>query len=77
MVPQAERLREPAEAVRVLGGTGYRQQLVDAARGQHQPVIGQFTCLPLGIGAVHPSAGEVSVFGLARYEPYTRQRSGE
>ena len=41
VVAQVQRLGDAAEAVRVLGDAGDRQQLVDAADGEHQPVVGR------------------------------------
>ena len=49
VIPQVQGLGHPAEAVRVLGDARNRQQLVDAARGQDQPVVPQLVGLPFRV----------------------------
>ncbi len=76
VVAQVQRLGQPAEAVRVLGDTGDGQQLVDAADGEHQPVVRQRAAVALGVGVVHGVRVEVDAVGLAEHEPYVRQGAG-
>ena len=56
VVAQVQRLGHAAESVCVLGDTRDGQQLVHAADGQHQPVVGELALLPLGVGVAHTRA---------------------
>jgi len=49
VVAQVQRLGDPAEAVRVVGHAGDRQQLVDAAGGEDEPVEREVAGPSLGI----------------------------
>jgi hypothetical protein len=77
VVAQVERLRDAAEAVRVLGDPGDRQQLVDAARGEHQAVVAQLAAAALGIRPADLPLREVDGVDLAEHEPHAGQRLGE
>ncbi len=77
VVAEVQRLRQPTEAVRVLGDARDGQQLVDAARGEHQPVEGQGALAALGPGVVHGVLVEVDAVGLAQHQPDVRQRARE
>ena len=69
MVAQGQRLTDAAEPERVLGDAGDRQQLVDAAYGQQQPVIGHDTAVSFRIGESDLAAVEVDLIDRARYQP--------
>lgn len=73
MVSQIERLREAAEAVRVRGDAGDRQQFVDTADGEDEPVVRQLTPLALRTGVADAPRLQVDMAGLAQDEPYVRQ----
>lgn len=77
VVAQIQRFGHAAEAVGVLGDARDGQQLVDAADGQHQPVVRQGALPVLGVGVAHPAGVEVHVVGLPEDEPDARQGAGE
>jgi len=53
----------------VVGHAGDRQQLVDAAERDHQPVVGDVPVAALGVDVVHPVLFEVERVGLAEHQP--------
>lgn len=73
VVTQVQGLGQAPEAVRVLGDPGDGQQLVDAADGEHEPVVGQCAAVALGAGVVHGPRVEVDAVGLAEHQPDARQ----
>jgi hypothetical protein len=74
VVPQVERLGHAAEAVRVLGDAGDRQELVDAARGEDEPVVGELVVALLGVGVGDGTAVDVDLVHGAERQPDPRQR---
>ncbi len=81
VVAQVQRLRQPAEPVRVLGDPGDGQQFVDAAHAQHQPVVPEGARTALGVGVVDGAPVQVDVARLAEHQPHpvqgARQRHGD
>ena len=55
VVVQVDRLGQAPEAVGVLGHAGDGQQLVDAADGEHQPVVRRPAAVPLRVGEPDPA----------------------
>ncbi len=77
VVAQIEGLGQAPEAVRVLGDAGDGQQFVDAAGGEHQPVVAERALVALGVGVVHRTGVEVDAVGLAEHQFHLRQGAGE
>lgn len=77
VVVQVDRLGQASETMGILGHPGDRQQLVDAADREHQPVVRQLTPLPLRVGEADPAVGQVDPVGLADDHPYPGQGAGQ
>jgi hypothetical protein len=73
VVTQPQRLGEAAEAVGVLGDPGDRQQPVDAAGGQQQPVVGHRVALALRVDQADRAPVQVDGVDGAQHEPDTGQ----
>ena len=69
VVTKVERLGDAAEPVAVLGDAGNGQQLVDAARGEQQPVVGHDAAIALGPDHADPPAAEIDLFRCADQQP--------
>jgi len=69
-------LRDASDAVGVLGHAGDRQELVDAADGEHQPVVSDLPGPVLGVHPPHLPFGEIDAVDLAQDEPDIGQRLG-
>ena len=77
VVAQVEGLGDPAEAVRVLGDARDRQQLVHAAGGEHQPVVGQRAVVAVRAPVRDGAAADVDAVRAAQHDPDAGQRLGE
>lgn len=77
VVAQVQGLGQAPEAVGVLGDAGDRQQFVDAADGEDEPVVGQLAGFALGAGVPHEPLRQVDVVRLAEYDAHPRQRPGQ
>jgi hypothetical protein len=73
VVPEVERLGNPAEADGVLVHTGDRHHLVDAARRDDQPVVGRPVLQALGVEPPDLVGVEVDGVHLAGRVPYARR----
>jgi hypothetical protein len=74
VITQVQRLRHAAESVCVLGDTRDRQQLVDAAGGQHEAVVAQRVLAALGVGVGDRASLEVDRVHGAEREAHALQR---
>ena len=74
VVAQVERLGDAAVAVRVVADAGDRQQPVDAAHGEHQPVVGGLAVVAVGVGPVHDAAVDVDPVDRRHHQLRPRQR---
>ncbi|MFE9689506.1 hypothetical protein [Micromonospora sp. NPDC005806] len=63
-------------AVGVVDDAGDRQQLGDAARREHQPVVAEPVALAGGVLAADPPADHVHLVDLTQDQPYAGQRCG-
>ena len=61
VIAQVQRLGDPSEAVRVLGNPGDGEQLVDAARGEHQTIEFRRPAPSLGVDPLDPVSDDVDV----------------
>lgn len=77
VVAQVEGLRHTAEAVGVLGHSGDGQQLVDAAHGEDEPVVGHLAGASVRVPPGDPAGVQIDAVDLAQHQPDMREGAGE
>ena len=77
VVAQVQRLGDAPEAVGVFVDSRYGQQLVDAADGEHQPVVAAVAPASLGIDPAQTPCVEVDAVGLAEDQASAGQGLGQ
>jgi hypothetical protein len=69
VVAQVQRLGQAAEPVRMVGDPGDREQLVDAAHAEYQPVVGHGRAVTFRVDQLDLPGVEVDPIRRAEHQP--------